>query len=169
MTSRARRAKGELYRIIGRGKGTMRRAHHFIQMHVRTVGTPSDAFASDASAHPTNAAQLSNLTAARQICGNIYANPWRPQHRSPSRIRREKAGSCRMKKTRRGFAFGSSQRNRMTLMFGAARFCEQRLNASRCFGFRTTPRDVRAAPRRLMRHNSFKQRWISARASSRVA
>jgi predicted GIY-YIG superfamily endonuclease len=62
----------------------------------------------------------SNLTDAWQICGNFSANPWRPQHPSPSRIRREKAGSCRMKKTRRSFAFGSSQRNRMTLMFGAA-------------------------------------------------
>jgi hypothetical protein len=63
-----------------------------------------------------------NLTAAWQICGNISANPWQPRHLSPPRIRREKASSCRMKKTRRGFAFGSSQRNRMTLMFGAARF-----------------------------------------------
>ena len=68
---------------------------------------------------PLNAAQLSNLTAAWQFRGNISAKPWRPRHRSPSRIRREKAGSCRMKKTRHGFAFGSSQRNRMTLMFGA--------------------------------------------------
>jgi hypothetical protein len=32
-----------------------------------------------------------------------------------------------MKKACRGFAFGSSQRNRMTLMFGAARFLAARL------------------------------------------
>jgi hypothetical protein len=104
-----------------------------------------------------NAAQLSNLTAAWQICGNFPSNPWRPQHRSPSRIRREKAGSCRMKKTRRAFAFGSSQRNRMTLMFGAARFRRSGLSASRGFGFRITPRGVRAAPHRLMRHKCFTQ------------
>jgi hypothetical protein len=77
----------------------------------------------------SNAAVVSrsNLTDARQIRGNISANPWLPQHPSPSGIRREKAGSCRMKKTRRSFAFGSSQRNRMTLMFGAARFWRPRL------------------------------------------
>jgi hypothetical protein len=40
----------------------------------------------------------SNLTGAWQFRGNISANPWRPQHPSPSRIRREKAGCCRMKK-----------------------------------------------------------------------
>jgi hypothetical protein len=40
----------------------------------------------------------SNLTAAWQIFGNISANPWQPPARSPSRIRREKAGCCRMKK-----------------------------------------------------------------------
>jgi hypothetical protein len=57
-----------------------------------------------------------------QIHGNFSTNPWRPRHRSPSRIRREKAGSCRMKNACRSFAFGSSQRNRMTLMFGADRF-----------------------------------------------
>jgi hypothetical protein len=79
---------------------------------------------------------------------------------SPPRIRREKAGSCRMKKPRRSFAVGSSQRNRMTLMFGAARFWRPGLSASRSFGFCITPRGMRAAPRRLMQHKSFKQRWI---------
>jgi hypothetical protein len=74
-----------------------------------------------------------------------------------------------MKKTRRSFAFGSSQRNRMTLMFGAARFCEQALNASRSFGFRITPRGMRAAPCRLTRHKCFKQRRIFERARRRVA
>jgi hypothetical protein len=44
-----------------------------------------------------------------------------------------------MKNARRSFAFGSSQRNRMTLMFGAARFWRPDLNASRSFGFRITP------------------------------
>jgi hypothetical protein len=74
-----------------------------------------------------------------------------------------------MKKARRSFAFGSSQRNRMTLMFGAAWFCEQALSASRSFGFRVTSRGMRAAPRRLMRHKCFRQRWILERASPRVA
>jgi hypothetical protein len=46
---------------------------------------------------------------------------------SPPRIRREKAGSCRMKKTRHSFALGSSQRYRMTLMLGAAGFWRPRL------------------------------------------
>jgi hypothetical protein len=87
----------------------------------------------------------SNLTDAWQFRGNISAIPWRPWHRSPSRIRREKAGSCRMKKTRRGFAFGSSQRNRMTLMFGAGRFSRPGLSASRSFGFRITPHGMRVA------------------------
>jgi hypothetical protein len=63
-----------------------------------------------------------------------------------------------MKKTCRSFAIGSSQRNRMTLMFGAARFCEQALSASPGFGFRITPRGMRAAARRLMRRKYFKQR-----------
>jgi hypothetical protein len=115
-----------------------------------------------------NAAQLSNLTAAWQIRGNISANPWRPRHPSPSRIRREKASPCR-KKTRRIFAFGSSQRNRMTLMFGAARFWRPGLRASRSFGFRITPRGIGAVPRRLTRHKSFKQRWILELARPRVA
>jgi hypothetical protein len=112
---------------------------------------------------------LLNLTAARQIHVNFSANSWRPRHPSPSRIRREKAGSCRMKKARRGFAFGSSQRNRMTLMFGAARFWRRGLNTSPGFGFRITPRGMRAAPHRLMWHKCFKQRWISERARPRVA
>jgi hypothetical protein len=42
-------------------------------------------------------------------------------------LRREKAGSYRMKNACRGFAFGSSQRNRMTLMFGAAPLLATRL------------------------------------------
>jgi len=50
-----------------------------------------------------------------------------------------------MKNARRSFAFGSSQRNRMTLMFGAARFWRRGLSASRSFGFRITPRGMRAA------------------------
>jgi hypothetical protein len=62
-----------------------------------------------------------------------------------------------MKKACRSFAFGSSQRNRMTLMFGAARFWRPGLSASHGFGFRITPRGMRAAPRRLMRHKCFKQ------------
>jgi hypothetical protein len=74
-----------------------------------------------------------------------------------------------MKKTRRNFAFGSSQRYRMTLMFGAARFRRPGLSASHGFGFRITPRGMRAAPGRLMRHKSFKQRWILERARPRVA
>jgi hypothetical protein len=53
-----------------------------------------------------------------------------------------------MKKARRGFAIGSSQRNRMTLMFGAARFWRSGLNASPGFGFPITPRGDRAARRR---------------------
>jgi hypothetical protein len=72
-----------------------------------------------------------------------------------------------MKKARRNFAFGSSQRNRMTLMFGAARFWRPGLNASPGFGFRITPRGMRVAPRRLMRHKCFKQRWILERARPR--
>jgi hypothetical protein len=90
----------------------------------------------------------SNLTAAWQIRGNFSANPWRPVHPSPSRIRREKASSCRMKNPRRGFASSSSQRNRMTLVFGTARFWRPGLNASPGSGFRITPRGMRAAPRR---------------------
>jgi hypothetical protein len=74
-----------------------------------------------------------------------------------------------MKKARRSFAVGSSQRNRMTLMFGAARCWRPGLSASRSFGFRIEPRGMRAAPRRLMGHKCFKQRWISQRASPRVA
>jgi hypothetical protein len=86
-----------------------------------------------------------------------------------SHDRREKASSCRMKKTRRSFAFGSSQRNRMTLMFGAARFWRPGVNASLGFRFRVTPGGIRATPRRLMRRKSFKHRWISERAHPRVA
>jgi hypothetical protein len=78
-----------------------------------------------------------------------------------------------MKKTRRSFAFGSSQRYRMTLMFSAARSWRPGLNASRGFGFRITPRGIRAALRRPMPHKCFKQRWISGaarlRASPRIA
>jgi hypothetical protein len=72
-------------------------------------------------------------------------------------------------KTRRSFAFGSSQRNRKTAMFGAARFWRPGLSASRSFGFRITPRGIRVAPHRIMRHKCFKQRWILERASPRVA
>jgi hypothetical protein len=71
----------------------------------------------------------SNLTAAWQICGKIPANPWRPRRPSPSRIRREKSRLLPHEKTRRGFAIGSSQRNRMTLMSGAARFPRPGLSA----------------------------------------
>jgi hypothetical protein len=116
-----------------------------------------------------NAAQLFNLAAAWQIRGNFSANPWRLQRPSPPRIRREKAGSCRMKKARRSFAFGSSQRNRMTLMFGAARFWRPGLNASRSFGFRITPRGELDERRRRMRRKCFKHRWIFERASARAA
>jgi hypothetical protein len=96
--------------------------------------------------------ELCNLTAAWQIRGNFHANPWRARRPSPSRIRREKAGSCRMKKPRLDFAFGSSQRNRMTLMFGAARLWRPGVSASRSFGFRIMPCGMRVAPRRFMRH-----------------
>jgi hypothetical protein len=85
------------------------------------------------------------------------------------RIRREKASSCRMKKTRRSFAFGSSQRYLMTLMFGAARFWRSGLSASCGFGFRITPRGIRAAARRPMRLKCFKQRWNSQRTRLRAA
>jgi hypothetical protein len=76
---------------------------------------------------------------------------------SPPRIRREKAGSCRMKKTCRSFAFDSSQRYRMTLMFGAARFWRPAISVSRAMGFRITPRGIGAAPRQFMRHKCFNQ------------
>jgi hypothetical protein len=56
---------------------------------------------------------------------------WKPVR---SHHRRVKISSCRMKKARRSFACGSSQRNHMTLMFGGARFCEQALSASLGFG-----------------------------------
>jgi hypothetical protein len=65
-----------------------------------------------------------------------------------------------MKKSRRSFAFGSSQRNRMTLMFSAARFWRTGLSASRSMGFRVTRRGIRAAPGRRMLRKYFKQRWI---------
>jgi hypothetical protein len=74
---------------------------------------------------------------------------------SPPRIRREKAGSCRMKKTRRSFAFGSSQRNRMTLMVGAARFWRPAISASRFMGFRVAPRGIGAALRRSCRTSAY--------------
>jgi hypothetical protein len=45
-------------------------------------------------------------------------------------------------KPRHGFAFGSSQRNRMTLMFGAARCWRPGLSASRSFEFRLTLRGI---------------------------
>jgi hypothetical protein len=73
-----------------------------------------------------------------------------------------------MKKTRHSFAFGSSQRNRMTLMFGAARFWRPGLNASPRFGFRITPRGIDAAPRRPMLHKCFKERRISKRTKLRA-
>jgi hypothetical protein len=72
-------------------------------------------------------------------------------------------------KTRRSFAFGSSQRNRMTLMFGAGRFWRPGLSASRSFRFRITPRGTRVAPRRLMLHKRFKQQRILECARPRVA
>jgi hypothetical protein len=49
----------------------------------------------------------------------------------------------------------------MTLMFGVARFWRPGLTASAGFGFRITPRGIRAAPRCLMLHKCFRQRWIS--------
>jgi hypothetical protein len=70
---------------------------------------------------------------------------------------------------RRSFAFGSSQRNRMTLMFAAARFCEQALSASRAIGFRHEPRGVRAAPRCRMQRKCFMQRWFLERTRCRAA
>jgi hypothetical protein len=88
---------------------------------------------------------------------------------SPPRIRREKASSCRMKKTRRSFAFGSSQRNRMTLMFGAARFWRPGISASRSKGFRVTPRGIHAAPRRPMLHKCLHLRWIFDSARLRAS
>jgi hypothetical protein len=72
-------------------------------------------------------------------------------------------------KTRRSFAFGSSQRYRMTLMFGAAGFWRPAISASRSFRFRITPRGIRAGSRRTMRHKCFKQRWIFDSARLRVA
>jgi hypothetical protein len=60
-----------------------------------------------------------------------------------------------MKKTRRGFAFGSSQRNRMTLMFGAAPFSATRRKRLTQLRIRVTPRGIRDAPRRLMQHKCF--------------
>jgi hypothetical protein len=74
-----------------------------------------------------------------------------------------------MKKTRRSFAFGSSQRYRMTLMFGAARFWRPGLSASRCMEFRVAPRGIHAARRRRMRHKCFKQRWIFDSARLRAS
>jgi hypothetical protein len=129
-------------------------------MRGRTVGTPADAFASDASAHPTNPSQrrdsyptLPTRGKSAEIFPLIRGSHGIP---SPSRIRREKAGSCRMKKTCRGFAIGSSQRNRMTLMFGAACFWRSGLSASRSFGFRIVPRGMRVAARRPMLRKCFK-------------
>jgi hypothetical protein len=134
------------------------------------VGTPPDAFAPGASAHPTNRARHSYPTLPpRGKSAEIFLLI-RDHHRiaSPSRIRREKAGSCRMKKACRSFAFGSSQRNRMALMFGAARFWRRGLSASRAKEFRITPRGMRGAPRRRMRHKCFRQRWILECAGPRA-
>jgi hypothetical protein len=72
-------------------------------------------------------------------------------------------------KTRRSFAASSSQRDHMTLMFGAARFWRPGLSASRSFGFCISARGMRDAPRHLMRRKCFKQRWILERASPRAA
>ncbi|HEV7408444.1 MAG TPA: hypothetical protein VGO01_08165 [Bradyrhizobium sp.] len=74
-----------------------------------------------------------------------------------------------MKKTRRSFAFGSSQRYRMTLMFGATRFRRPGLSASRSLQFGVTPHGIRAAPRPSMPHKCFKQQWISGAATLRGA
>jgi hypothetical protein len=121
------------------------------------------------------------------------AAAWIRASGAPPHHGREKTSSCRMKKARRSFAFGSSQRNRMTLMFGAARFCEQALSASAGFGFRiTAARHARRAasphaaqvlqatmdfrtresPRRVMRIKRLKRRAFSlssARRSARTA
>jgi hypothetical protein len=130
------------------------------------VGTPPDAFASGASAHPTNS---SNLTAAWQIRGNFSANPWQPQRVLPSRIRREKAGSCRMKNARRGFAFGSPQRNRMTLMFGAGSFLAARLK--RLTQLRISHRAARCSQHGASPHAAqvLQATMESQRANPRVA
>jgi hypothetical protein len=88
---------------------------------------------------------------------------------APPRIRREKAGSCRMKKTRRSFAFGSPQRNRMTLMFGAARFWRPGLSASRAKGFRVTPRGIGATPWSPMLHKCLHLRRIFDSATLRAS
>jgi hypothetical protein len=72
-------------------------------------------------------------------------------------------------KARRSFAFGSSQRYRMTLMFGAARFWRPGLSVSRSKGFRITSRGIGAAPRRLMRLKRLHQRRIFDSARPRVA
>jgi hypothetical protein len=96
-----------------------------------------------------------------------------------------------MKKACRGFAFGSSQRNRMTLMFGAARFWRPDLSASRSFGFGTARRSRRGSSphtaqvlqatidfkacesaRRVMRIKRLKRRAFSlssARQSAQLA
>jgi hypothetical protein len=73
-----------------------------------------------------------------------------------------------MKKARRSFAFGSSQRNRMTLMFGAAGFWRPGLSASCATGFRIAPRGIRRGVSSPMPHKCFKRRWIFGAARLRT-
>jgi hypothetical protein len=75
----------------------------------------------------------------------------------------------RQEKRANGFAFSLPQDSSVQLMFGAADFSDRSLSASRSLGFRITPRGIRAAQRRLMRHKCFRQQWILERASARVA
>jgi hypothetical protein len=95
-----------------------------------------------------------------------------------------------MKKTRRSFAFGSSQRNRMTLMFGAARswrpglkrFTQLRIlhHAARHARSAASPHAAQvlqvtmdfaacASARRVMRIKRLKRRAFSQSSAGRTA
>ena len=167
---------------VGWAKARLRRAHHRsghdAMGYELMVGTPPDAFASGGFAHPLRTGvpkvqtdcypRPADLTARWQIDGIFSAKSWRPRFSrncSPPRIRREKTSRLPHEKLR---AFSLPQDLQVELMFGAARFGELVLSASRGLGFHVAPRR-RHSPQRLgTPHKCFNQQRIFA-ATGRFA
>jgi hypothetical protein len=114
------------------------------------VGTPPDAFASDASAHPTNSSSLVTTLPPRGKSAEIFLLIHGSRvYSRPPRVQREKHAALPQEKLHQHFASSLPQDSSVQLMFGAARFDDLALSASRSFGFRARLRGGRAATLRL--------------------
>jgi hypothetical protein len=98
-----------------------------------------------------NAAWLSNLTAAWQICGNFSANPWQLRFSRRQASAAKTYSPCRKKICAGAVASSLPQDSAVQLMFGAAGLGEAALSTSRDVRFRITARGDRAARRRTCR------------------